>query len=124
LVLGAADDAHHARGEHARAQGERMHQAGPHPGRGSSAARGGTGNAHRSRITVARPRKLKKPTTSVTAVTTTPPATAGSTSARFMASGTSTPASAAEAKLITSAAVITSPSSQSRNHANATSPTK
>ena len=49
-----------------------------------------------SRTSVARPRKLRKPITSVTVVRTTPPASAGSKPMRLSVSGTSTPASAAE----------------------------
>src|SRR5690606_19781509 len=76
-----------------------------------------------SRIAVARPRKLKNPITSVTAVTTTVPATAGSMRMRLSSSGSSTPASAAEQKLSTSAAAITADSAHEPNHSNATAPT-
>src|SRR3546814_17124537 len=68
----------------------------------------------RSRISVARPRKLRKPITSVTVVRITAPASAGSNPMRLTVSGTSTPPSAAEQKLIVNAEPITSDSGRSR----------
>ena len=56
----------------------------------------------------------------MTVVTTTPPATAGSTPKRFSASGTMTPASAAASRLITIAAKITPAMRQSRYQSIAT----
>src|SRR5690606_1581550 len=64
-----------------------------------------------SRITVASPRKTKKPTTSVIVVTKLPEASAGSRSNRSSVSGTSTPASAATTRLMTIAAPRTPPRS-------------
>ena len=55
----------------------------------------------------AKPRKEKKPTTSVTVVTNTPPANAGSTRNDFSSNGSSVPVNAATTKLIIIAQAIT-----------------
>src|SRR6185437_15011249 len=60
-----------------------------------------------SRTMVARPRKVKKPIESVTAVRKMPLASAGSKPKRFRPRGTSTPASAANNRLQVSAMAIT-----------------
>lgn len=70
----------------------------------------------------ARPRKAKKPTTSVKVVTNVPDATAGSMSKWSSVSGTRIPARAAAKRLMTRAAAMTRPSTSEPNQAQAKSP--
>src|SRR5690606_23752192 len=112
---------HAARGQRGEAHAAAKHE--DKEQRGRQAHDGSPVTVQRRMTSVASPRKLKNPMTSVTAVTTTGPGTAGSTPMRLSSSGTATPASAAEQKLMTSAEAITSDSSQLPNQASATSPT-
>ena len=64
------------------------------------------------RNSVPSPRKAMKPTTSVTVVSTTVPASAGSMSILRRISGIAKPANAAVIRLITSAAAMTAPTAQ------------
>src|SRR5690606_41279935 len=70
---------------------------------------------------VARPRKQKKPITSVTVVRKMALARAGSKPRRLSVSGTSTPARLANSRLAARAVKITADSCQSPNHSQTTS---
>src|ERR687896_486610 len=67
---------------------------------------------------VARPKKAKKPTTSVTQVTNTPEAGAGSKRNQLSVRGIRIPASAAANRLTIRAAAITTPSNPEPNQTN------
>jgi thiamine-phosphate diphosphorylase len=70
------------------------------------------GDAIRKRV--ARPRKMKKPPESVTAVMSTEPPTAGSRPRRAITIGTETPMKAASSRFSVMAALITAPSAHER----------